>query len=662
MRALMFLAMLTIGCRTDDSGEPKLDDTAPEVVDADGDGFAEGEDCDDHDAAINPAAEEICDGVDDDCDGEIDEDATDATTWYADVDADGYGDPATSVTTCDQGDGWVEDSTDCDDTDAAVYPGADEYCNDVDDDCDGEVDEDDALDATTWYADADGDGYGDAAVSVTTCLAASGWVADDTDCDDTDASVYPGADEYCNGVDDDCDGDIDEDDALDTLDQYEDLDTDGYGGALAGSWCYQLSAYVLDSSDCDDGDASVYPGADEYCDGVDSDCDGTVDEDDALDATTWYADADGDGYGDAAVSVTTCAAGSGHVTDSTDCDDTDASVNPGADEYCNGVDDDCDGDIDEDDALDTLDQYEDRDADGYGGALAGSWCYQLSAYVLDSSDCDDFDAAVYPGADESCDAVDSDCDGSTDDGDEVDAATWYADTDLDGYGDAGSTTTACDEPSGYTDTDTDCDDTDADINPAASEACNGLDDDCDGTVDEDSAVGGDSEDCAATDCAAILAARPAATDGTYWVDPSGSGTAIELLCEMDIDGGGWTQARGVYLAELGTASREYLYSKGSAWYLSPATDLVWDWSSYQVVEGSYYYSTGSVWAEGSFACTHAESGHWGIGCSNGGGGQWKVLPWGSGQDSDAATCPICQDQPDVFGAGACASGVSIWVR
>ncbi len=524
------------------------------------------------------------------------------------------------------------------------------------------MDEDDALDTIDQYEDLDFDGFG-GALAGSWCTVSSGYVLDHTDCDDSDATVYPGADEYCNGVDDDCDGTIDEDeDALDTLDQYEDNDGDGYGGALAGSWCYQLSAYVLDSSDCDDSDASVFPGADEYCDSVDSDCDGATDDGDELDRSTWYADADADGYGDASSGSLACSVPAGSTADDSDCDDTDAAVYPGADEYCNGVDEDCDGTVDEDDALDTIDQYEDLDSDGFGGAFAGSWCAIGTYYLLDSSDCDDSDAAVYPGADEYCDSVDSDCDGVTDDGDEVDADTWWLDADLDGYGDASSGTTACSEPSGYTDDDSDCDDGDADINPDASETCDGVDEDCDGTVDEDSAVAGDAEACAATDCATILAARPAASDGSYWVDPAASGTAIEVLCEMDIDGGGWTQARDVYLSELSTATREYLYSKGSAWYISPTTDLIWDWASYQVVEGSYYYSTGSLWAEGSFSCSHSESGHWGIGCSNGGGNQWKVLPWGSGQDGDAATCPICQDQPDVFGAGACASGVSIWVR
>ncbi len=137
---------------------------------------------------------------------------------------------------------------------------------------------------------------------------------------------------------------------------------------------------------------------------------------------------------------------------------------------------------------------------------------------VEGEDCDDLDAAVNPDASERCDSVDSDFDGATDDGDEVDALTYYAVADLDGYGDAADPVTACEEPSGDTDTDTDtdtdCDDGDPDINPAASEPCDGLGNDCDGDVDEDSAVAGDGAACPAADCAAILAARPLAADGT----------------------------------------------------------------------------------------------------------------------------------------------------
>ncbi len=125
-------------------------------------------------------------------------------TFYADLDADGYGDPDNAVEACDAPSGYVGNAADCDDADASVHPDADESCNGVDDDCDGEVDEDPA-DGDTWYADADGDGYGDPDAPVLSCDQPSGAVPDDSDCDDGDANTYPGAPELCDGVQNDCD-------------------------------------------------------------------------------------------------------------------------------------------------------------------------------------------------------------------------------------------------------------------------------------------------------------------------------------------------------------------------------------------------------------------------------------------------------------------------
>jgi len=114
----------------------------------------------------------------------------------------------------DDGDGYTIANGDCDDEDPLVNPGQSETCNDLDDDCDGTVDED-ALDASTWYADQDGDGYLDREHSALTCDLPVGFAADDgsglEDCDDANAVVHPGAEELCNGMDDDCDGAVDED-------------------------------------------------------------------------------------------------------------------------------------------------------------------------------------------------------------------------------------------------------------------------------------------------------------------------------------------------------------------------------------------------------------------------------------------------------------------
>ena len=104
------------------------------------------------------------------------------------------------------------------------------------------------------------------------------------------------------------------------------------------------------TGDCNDGDATIYPGADEYCDSVDNDCDGTIDEPSAVDAPTWYQDGDSDTYGDESSSTKACTAPMGYIATGGDCDDANDAIYPGADEYCDGVDTDCDGTNDEDDA------------------------------------------------------------------------------------------------------------------------------------------------------------------------------------------------------------------------------------------------------------------------------------------------------------------------
>ncbi len=484
MRALL-LPLLLAGCfaPADVKG---VDDTG--LVDGDGDGVSAGDDCDDADASIRPGAEERCNGVDDDCDGSVDEGLGD--TVYVDADGDGYGDDATARTDCDSAAGLVAQGGDCDDTDGDVHPGAVEACNGRDDDCDGETDDG----PSTWFADADGDRYGDPNSPVEDCTEPTGAVAQAGDCDDGDASTHPGAAEACDGVDNDCDGVVDED-LLEVW--YLDGDGDGYGGGGdTETGCTAPVGYVDNIDDCDDTDAAIHPGAAEICNGADDDCDGAVDDADLdLDATTastFYEDADADGYGDAARPRVACEAPGSAVADASDCDDGDAAVNPGATEVCNGVDDDCDGAVDDDDAsLDAATAttwYADADADVLGDVgRASTSCVAPSGAVAEGTDCDDADGDVNPSATEVCNGLDDDCDGDTDDADaSLDtstADTWYEDADLDGYGDAASALLACEEPSGYTDDATDCDDRDDDVNPGATEVCNAEDDDCDGTAD-----------------------------------------------------------------------------------------------------------------------------------------------------------------------------------
>jgi len=194
------------GDRTETAGGTELDSGTPESMDADGDGVALPEDCDDSNASVFPGAEEVCNGRDDNCNAQTDEGVL--TAFYADNDGDGWGNEALMTEACEPPEGSVAVAGDCDDTDPTVHPEAVDVCNELDDDCDGETDEDGG---ETVYADGDGDGYGDSDTVETGCPG-SGWVTLDGDCDDTDGLVSPGQPvDYCDGVDTDCDGEVDED-------------------------------------------------------------------------------------------------------------------------------------------------------------------------------------------------------------------------------------------------------------------------------------------------------------------------------------------------------------------------------------------------------------------------------------------------------------------
>lgn len=236
----------------------KDDDCEPSTLDddLDGDGYDRDEDCADQDASRNPDAEEICDGIDNDCDGQLDNGSVDLQPFYKDADGDGYGYIGNSVEACLAPEGYVSDPGDCNDNYPEVNPAAEEVCDLVDNDCDGDVDGETAIDRQFWYADDDMDGYGNASTGLEACDGPSGYVLDDQDCDDEDAFYNP--------------------DTIWTVD----YDGDGFGDAgYIDFACEQPVGYVLDDTDCKDYDANVYPGAVETCDDQDNDCDSSTSED-----------------------------------------------------------------------------------------------------------------------------------------------------------------------------------------------------------------------------------------------------------------------------------------------------------------------------------------------------------------------------------------------
>jgi hypothetical protein len=235
------------------SCNPERDRPAVADCDADGDGFTTVE----------------CGG----CDQDDGDSSVTGPLWVTDHDGDGYGsaEDGGAIAACDQPSGTTSEDGDCDDADPSVNPSAVEICNEIDDDCNGEVD-DGSL--TTWYADTDGDGFGAEGSTLLACEQPKGTVGVSGDCDDTRPEVHPDATEVCDGLDDDCDGEVDED--LGSA-WYPDADGDGFGdaGSKPASTCTPKHPWSEDHTDCDDTRSEVHPGAKEVlCDGLDNDCDG----------------------------------------------------------------------------------------------------------------------------------------------------------------------------------------------------------------------------------------------------------------------------------------------------------------------------------------------------------------------------------------------------
>ena len=442
-------------------------------------------DCNDKSSAIKPTATEVCDAVDNNCDGKIDEGVL--KTFYRDEDVDTYGAASTTASACSAPSGYVTNSLDCNDKSSAIKPSATEVCDAVDNDCDGQIDE--GLSLTTYYRDADADSYGLASATQSACRAATGYVTRAGDCNDTNAAIKPGANEVCDPVDNDCDGQIDEGV---TKAYYPDGDGDGYGtGTTPVVACTAPAGHATGAGDCNDQNAASHPYATELCNGINDDCDAWTDE---SVMTTYYRDADGDTFGTSGDQKGACSAPAGYVSNHSDCDDTQRTIHPGAPELCDGIDNDCDTTVDDGAKL-TF--YADVDGDGFGKTTTQA-CTPPVGYVAVGGDCDDSKSDVHPGALETCDNRDEDCDGTIDDT----SLTYYRDADADGYGDASqATAVSCSgaTPAGHVITAGDCDDLSAAVHPLVVEQKDGIDNDCDGVVDGVDINGDGAADCVAGD-------------------------------------------------------------------------------------------------------------------------------------------------------------------
>ncbi len=478
------------------------------------------------------AAPEVCNGIDDNCSDSVDE-------GFADTDKDGKADCVDS----DDDDDGIADTTDNCPLVANVTQ-TDSDGDKLGDKCDPDWDGDgvgNAPDNCPWQAnpkqeDLDGDGTGDAcdcdldgdkvpnagkdkdavacpkAATMDSCPADKNPGQEDldkdgrgdacdpdidgdgdpniTDCKDDDPAIHHKATELCNGKDDDCDGQVDEAGATGCKNYYVDGDGDGWGVSAFLCLCKPKGLYTADTTgDCNDKDKAIRPEAQEIChNGKDDYCNGSVDEQDAKGCTDFYFDGDTDGYGTKQKRCFCAPSGDYTAKKQGDCDDKAPAVNPAQNEKCgDNTDNNCNGHIDEAGCQGCLTMYEDQDNDGYG--VAGSTqCLGAPKFPYNApvaGDCNDKDANVKPGALETCNGKDDNCDTLVDPAGTLGCQGFYPDVDKDGWGDKVAPVCLCKATTATSVNKTgDCNDNSAKSAPGKPEVCDGEDNNCNGQADE----------------------------------------------------------------------------------------------------------------------------------------------------------------------------------
>jgi hypothetical protein len=558
-------------------------------------------DCNDNSISQNSAATEIADNIDNDCDGLVDEGFA-ALTWYLDNDQDGFGGTDSVQSILSPGGNYILVGGDCNDVLASVNPNAQEICDGIDNNCDGLMDN--GLIFSTYYADNDGDTYGNSTDSIVSCSQPVGYVSNNTDCNDAIVSINPGATDIpVNGIDEDCNG---QDAPLVPLNlgMYQFAGTvdcatqdnavtsqpsgaqfslfNGVGtncSAAAGvfnrsGWntgivvdSTEYNEFSVTADDCKklnldrvafkfrpSGSAGspvwhLRSSVDNFSTDLDFGTGANVNSAYLFDTvylsnhlnlnqvtfrfyiteilgttTTWrmddvslfgniisvtpqtyYADFDGDGFGDLNLDTLTCNLPNGFVIDNTDCNDQNALINPSTLWYFDADNDQIGdatvsftgctppngyvlsaGDCDDSNSQISgpVTYYADLDSDGFGlDSSAQLLCQNPGAgYVTTGGDCDDLNNLINPNAQEICDGIDNDCDGLADDS--LLFTMYYVDVDGDGFGDEATAVESCSQPQNTITIGGDCDDTNDQIYPGATEICDDVDNDCDGSTDE----------------------------------------------------------------------------------------------------------------------------------------------------------------------------------